>query len=492
MLLQLKSKLYSPLLLVIRGPPCQHLEFSFYSTIPSASPLSPDLQEICHIVSSGIGGLDELESSLDRPTISITPTLVAQVIDTCKDEAPSRRLLRFFTWSRKNLNCKLVDEAFNHAIRVFAEKKDVTAMDILISDLRKEQREMEAETFSLVAETLVKLGREDEAVGLFKNLEKFKCTRDGFTVNSIVHALCARGHARKAEGVVWHHKSKISGVEPCIYKSLIHGWCVHGNVREARRILGEMKSFGVTPDLFCYNTLLRCLCKRNLKFNPSALVPEATNLMIEMRSNGVLPNVISFNILLSCLGRTRRVKEACRVLYSMKKSGCHPDWVSYYLVVRVLYLTGRFGKGNQIVDEMIEKGLITEPRFYYDLIGVLCGVERVNHALDLLERMKKSFVGDCGPVYDLLITKLCRGGEFERGLQLWDEAVNMGIILQCSSDVLDPSITEVFKKTKRREVGNLNDMKKLPTETKIKQKMGKKKDNTSRNKDKKKNNTSVN
>ncbi|XP_042497845.1 pentatricopeptide repeat-containing protein At5g61370, mitochondrial [Macadamia integrifolia] len=487
MLLQLGSKLYSSLLLGIRAPLCQHLEFSFFSTTSSASPISPDLQEICHIVSSGIGGLDELESSLDRPRISITPTLVAQVIDACKDEAPSRRLLRFFTWSRKNLNCKLGDEEFNHAIRVFADKKDVTAMDILISDLRMEQRKMEEGTFSLVAETLVKLGREDEAVGLFKNLEKFKCSRDGFTVNGIVQALCTSGHARKAEGVVWHHKSKISGVEPCIYKNLLYGWCVHGNVREARRILKEMKLFGVMPDLFCYNTLLRCLCKRNLKFNPSALVPEATSLMIEMRSNGVLPNVISFNILLSCLGRTRRVKEACRVLYSMKKSGCHPNWVSFYLVVRVLYLTGRFGRGNQIVDEMIKEGFIPEPRFYYDLIGVLCGVERVNHALDLLERMKKSFVRDCGPVYDLLIAKLCRGGEFERGMQLWDEAVNMGIALHCSSDVLDPSITEVFKKTKRREVVNLNDRKELTADTRTKRKIGKKKDSSTRNKDKKKN-----
>ncbi|KAJ4961717.1 hypothetical protein NE237_021627 [Protea cynaroides] len=488
MLLRLNSKLISFLLPANRAP-----LLWLHSTMSSAPALlSPNLQEICYIVSSGIGGLDELEASLDRSTVSITPTLVAQVIDSCKDEAPNRRLLRFFTWSRKNSNCELGDEALNHAIQVFAEKKDVTAMDILISDLRKEDRRMEAETFSLVAETLVKLGREDEALGLFKNLEKFKCSRDRITANAIVHALCAKGHARKAEGVVWHHKSKLSGVEPCIYKNLLHGWCVHGNVREARRILSEMKSLAVTPDLFCYNTLLRCLCKRNLKFNPSALVPEATNLMMEMRSNGVRPTVISFNILLSCLGRTRRVKEACRILSYMRKSGCHPDWVSYYLVVRVLYLAGRFGRGNQIVDEMIEEGLIPEPRFYHDLIGVLCGVERLNHALDLLERMKKTSIGDRGPVYDLLITKLCRGGEFERARRLWEEAMDMGIILLCSSDVLDPSITKVFTKTKRIEVGSLNDRKEPTTKTRIKKKMGKKKDNGSKNRDKeKKKNASI-
>ncbi|XP_010258484.1 PREDICTED: pentatricopeptide repeat-containing protein At5g61370, mitochondrial [Nelumbo nucifera] len=457
MLLRLKLNLVSSLPPTVHALRFQYFLFSYFSIEPPS--LAPHLHKICNIVSNGIGSLDDLEASLDKLAVPISSGLVTQIIDSCKKEAPSRRLFRFFSWSQKNLRCNLEDEAFNHAIRVVAEKRDLIAMNLLISELRKECRKMDTETFSLVAETFVKLGREDEALGLFKNLEKFKCTRDKVTVNSIVNALCAKGHARKAEGVVWHHKSKIIGIESCIYKNLLHGWCIHGNVKEARRILINMRLLGVLPDLFCYNTLLRCLCERNLKFNPSALVPEASNLMMEMRSNGVPPNSISFNILLSCLGRTRRVKEAHRILYSMKKSGCPPDWMSYYLVVRVLYLTGRFGRGNLIVDEMIEEGLMPEPRLYYDLIGVLCGVERVNHALNLFERMKKNSVGDYGPVYDLLIPKLCSLGEFEKGRQLWDEALEKGVILQCSSNVLDPSITKVVKQTNKMREVNLNDLK---------------------------------
>ena len=75
-------------------------------------------------------------------------------------------------------------------------------------------------------------------------------------------------------------------------------------------------------------------------------------------------------------------------------------------------------------------------------------VERVNYALELFEKMKKSSMGGYGPVYDVLIPKLCRGGDFEKGRELWDEASGMGITLQCSEDVLDPSITEVYKPTR--------------------------------------------
>lgn len=443
----------------------QLLSVSLFSTLhPISTP--PLLQDLCDIVTSTVGGLDDLESSLNKFKGSLTSPLVAQVIDSVKHEAHTRRLLRFFLWSNKNLSNDLEDKDYNYALRVFTEKKDYTAMDILLGDFKKQGRVMEAQTFGVVAETYVKLGKEDEALGIFKNLDKYKCLIDEFTVTAIINALCSKGHAKRAEGVVWHHKDKIKGVLPCVYRSLLYGWSVERNVKESRRIIQEMKTNGVTPDLGCYNTFLRCLCERNLRNNPSGLVPEALNVMMEMRSYKVFPTSISYNILLSCLGKTRRVKESCQILEAMNKSGVAPDWVSYYLVARVLFLSGRFGKGKEIVDQMIEKGLVPNHKFYYSLIGILCGVERVNHALDLFEKMKGSSVGGYGPVYDVLIPKLCRGGNFEKGRELWDEGTLMGITLQCSKDVLDPSITEVYI-PKRPEKINVVDSPKAKSQQKL-------------------------
>lgn len=453
-------------------------KYKLHSTLPST-----ELHDLCNVISKGIGSLDDLEDTLNKFAVFLSSSFLTRVIDFCNNEAPTRRLLRFFLWSRKNPNFKLKDEDFNHVIRVFAEKKDFVAIDIVLTEFRKEGRVMETQTYSLLAETLVKLGREDEALGLFKNLDKFNCAQDEVTVSAIVNSLCSKGHARRAEGVVWHHRSKILGVEPCVYKSLLHGWCQQGNMKEARRILKEMKSLGIKLDLFCYNTFLRGLCKRNLKSNPSALVPDASNLMMEMRSHGISPTSISYNILLNSLVKTRRVKESNKILISMKKSGCSPDWVSYYLVSRVLYLTGRFGKGNQIVDEMIESGLIPSCKFYYDLIGILCGVERLSYALKLFEKMKESSLGGYGPIYDLLIMKLCKGGEFEKARDMWDEAAQMGVILQCSRDVLDPSIIEVFEPRRKENKGSMRTEKRQEEEPKT---IGGRKRHIKRNKKKKK------
>ncbi|KAK7285095.1 hypothetical protein RJT34_19853 [Clitoria ternatea] len=389
----------------------QLLPVSLHSTLlPMSAP--PQLQELCSTVMSTVGGLDDLELSLNKFKDSLTSSLVAQAIDSSKHEAHARRLL--------------------------------SNGYILMGDIKKEGRVMDAQTFGLVADSLVKLGKEDEALGIFKNLEKYKCPIDEFTATAIINALCSKGHAKRAEGVVWHHKDKITSTKACIYRSLLYGWSVQRNVKEARRIIKEMKADGVVPNLICYNTFLRCLCEQNLKHNPSGLVPKDLNVMMEMRSYKVFPT-LSYNILLSCLGKTRRVKESCQILETMKNSDCTPDWISNYLVAWVVFLSGRFGKGKEVVDQMIGEGLVPNHKFYYSLIGILCGVERVNHALELFEKMKRSSLEGYRPVYDVLIPKLCRGGDFGKGKELWDEATCMGITLQCSRDVLDPSLTEVYK-----------------------------------------------
>ncbi|KAJ6835164.1 putative pentatricopeptide repeat-containing protein, mitochondrial isoform X2 [Iris pallida] len=434
----------------------------------SSSSLSPSQSAAIDIVTSGVGSLQDMESDLDRLGIPVTPQLVTETIDSYRSSSvgSSRRLLRFLSWSRRSAGgVGIDDEVLNRAVRRFSETRDVTAIGIALSVLQKEGRRLDPETFVSVVEAYVKSGRPEEAVSLFRNVEERKLLKwrdrggeEWSSVTAVVQALCAKGHARKAEGVLWHHKDKAGKDAGCHRSLVLHGWSVFGNAREARRVIEEIKASGERPSLASYHDILRCVCRRNLRFNPSALVPEAVNLMAEMRSSGVPPTNVSFNILLSCLGRTRRVKEACRILLSMVRGeegeAAAPDSVSYHIIVRLLYLTRRFDRGNKVLDQMIgqeEKGRLipkVNARFYHDLIGILIGMENVDCALKLFERMKQRCCCEnenYGLTYDLLIEKLCRNGKFDLGRDLWEEAAQRGITLRCSSDLLDPlKVTRVF------------------------------------------------
>uniref|UniRef100_A0A0A9H745 Pentacotripeptide-repeat region of PRORP domain-containing protein n=1 Tax=Arundo donax TaxID=35708 RepID=A0A0A9H745_ARUDO len=427
----------------------------------SGAPRDGELEAaVRDVVCAGTGSLDEVGTRLDQIGVAVTPALVERVIDSCGERGggSGRRLLRFLAWCRFKDPGLLGDEALDRAFGVLAQVGDLTAMGIAVSDAEKEGRRLAPETFTTMVEALVMAGKEDEAVRLFRGLERQRLLpqRDmgiggeGIWLSSLamVQALCMRGHAREAQGVVWHHRSELSA-EPMIsivQRSLLHGWCVHGNAKEARRVLDEMKSSGFPLGLPSFNDFLHCLCHRNLRFNPSALVQEAMDVFAEIRSYGVTPAASSFNVLLSCLGRARRVKETYRILYLMRegKTGCSPDWVSYYLVVRVLYLTGRIIRGKRLADDMLQSGVLPTEKFFHGLIGILCGTEKIDNALDMFKLMKRCELVDTR-IYDLLIENLFRNGRFEDGRELWDDATKSGLVLGCSEDLLDPLKTEVFR-----------------------------------------------
>ncbi|RXH77495.1 hypothetical protein DVH24_023769 [Malus domestica] len=106
-------------------------------------------------------------------------------------------------------------------------------------------------------------------------------------------------------------------------------------------------------------------------------------------------------------------------------------------------------------------------------LNVMIEMRQGETTLELLQRMKASALGVYCPVYDVLIPKFCRGGNLEKGRELWDEAVSMGVTLSCLSNLLDPSITEVFKPTRNEEKLHLTECANAKAEVKVRRRTGK-------------------
>lgn len=172
------------------------------------------------VVCSGVGSLDEVGIRLDRLNLAVSPAMVRRVIDSCSERSDSgRRLLRFLSWCRSKDPAGLRDGEHDRAIAVLARMGDLTAMKIAVGDGEKDGRRMSPETFTDVVEALVKADKEDEAVRLFRGLERQRLLPqqgvgaggEGIWSSSLamVQALCMKGFAREAQGVVWHHKNEL-------------------------------------------------------------------------------------------------------------------------------------------------------------------------------------------------------------------------------------------------------------------------------------------
>lgn len=283
--------------------------------------------------------------------------------------------------------------------------------------------------------------------GFVRNRESF---------NLVVSKLCDHGFASYAEKMV---KSLANEFFPDEYicDVLIKGWCVDEKLDEAKRLAGEMYRGGFEIGPMAYNAILDCVCKLCRKKDPFRLQSEAEAVLMEMDVAGVPRNVETFNVLITNLCKIRKTEDAMSLFYRMGEWGCSPNETTFLVLIRSLYQAARIGEGDEMIDRMKSLGFggALNKKEYYGFLKILCGIERIDHAMSVFEKMK----GDgCEPgikTYDLLMGKLVNHGRVDKANALFKEAEASGVPVTPKAYKLDPRYvkkpTAAVKKEKKRE-----------------------------------------
>ncbi|KAJ8553733.1 hypothetical protein K7X08_024411 [Anisodus acutangulus] len=178
--------------------------------------------------------------------------------------------------------------------------------------------------------------------------------RDLDSLKLVVAKLCEHGFASYAEKMV---KSLASEFFPDEYicDMLIRGWCIDGKLDGAQR-----------------------------KKDPFRLQNEAENVLLEMEEKGVPRDVETFNVLITNLCKIRKTEDALNLFYKMGEWGCNPDETAFLTLIRSLYQAAR-------VDRMKSAGFgdALDKKAYYDFLKILCGIERIDHAMSVFAKMKE-------------------------------------------------------------------------------------------------------
>jgi pentatricopeptide repeat protein len=79
-----------------------------------------------------------------------------------------------------------------------------------------------------------------------------------------------------------------------------------------------------------------------------------------------------------------------------------------------------------------------DKKAYYGFLKILCGIERIDHALSVFKKMKED---GCEPgikTYDLLMGKLCAHNRVDRANALFNEAKKRGVPVEPKAYKVDP------------------------------------------------------
>ncbi|KAI3820900.1 hypothetical protein L1987_08451 [Smallanthus sonchifolius] len=380
-------------------------------------------------------------------------TLSNDIILTALNLSPEagRTALDFHKWVSTRTNFKLTHESLAYFIDYFGRRKDFKAThEVLVAG----KAISGVKTFESFVDRLVRAGRPTQVVALFERMEiDYGFVRNLDSLKFIVSKLCDHGFASYAEKLVTNVANEFFPDE-FVCDTLVRGWCVDGKLDEARRLSQEMYRGGFEIGSVGYNAILDCVCKLCRKKDPFRMQFEAEKVLVDMDVAGVPRNVETFNILISNLCKIRRTEEAMSLFDRMGEWGCHPNEETFIVLIKSLYQGARIGEGDEMIDRMKSAGFGDKlgKKVYYEFLKILCGIERIDHALNVFTKMKK----DCEPgvkTYDLLMGKLCAHGRVEKANALFKEAENKGLPIVAKAYKLDPRFMKNPKvvKEKKRE-----------------------------------------
>ncbi|CAI0449226.1 unnamed protein product [Linum tenue] len=382
---------------------------------------------------------------------SITPSLILQTLSLSPNAG--RAVLGFHQWLVSNLDFKHTDETVSFFIDYFGRRKDFKATHELLVEGKGV---IGSRTFESMVDRLVRAGRPKQVVEFFGKMEAdygFKRDRDSLTL--VVRKLCDHGHANYAEKMVKNVANEIFPDET-ICDLLIKGWCVDGKLDEAKRLAGEIYRGGFELSVVSYNALLDCVCKLCREKDPFRMQAEAEKVLVEMDVRGIPRDVETFNVLFTNMCKLRRTQEAMDLFQRMGEWGCYPNATTFLVLIKSLYQAARVGEGDEMIDRMKSAGYgdKLDIKTYYGFLKILCGIERIEHAMGVFEMMKAD---GCNPglkTYELLMENWCARNRLDKANSLYSEAVSNGVPVTPKEYKIDPRYLpkpKAVKKGKKRE-----------------------------------------
>lgn len=384
--------------------------------------------------------------------VTVSPTVILATLDISPDAG--RTAIDFLKWAKSRPDFQPDDEVFSYFVNYFGRRKDFKAIHEVLVDGRGV---VGVKCLEALVDRLVRAGRPTQAVALFERMEKdYGFLKNMDSLKLIVSNLCDHGYASYAEKMVKNLATEFFPDE-YICNALVKGWCVDGKLEEVKRLVGEMNRGGFDISTCAYNSILDCVCKLCREKDPFKLHSTATNVLVDMERNGVPRDVETFNVLVTNLCKIRKTEEAMTLLSVMGMWGCHPDKTTFHVLIKSLYQAARVGEGDEMIDRMKSAGYgdALDKKAYYEFLKILCGIERIDHAMSVFGKMKED---GCEPgikTYDLLIQKLYAHGRSDKANALYKEAKTNGLPIERREYAVDPRFVKKkptkVKKEKKRE-----------------------------------------
>ncbi|KAK4270502.1 hypothetical protein QN277_023531 [Acacia crassicarpa] len=397
---------------------------------------------------------NELASSLFTLSPSLSKTMVLQTLRLITN---SSKAFQFFKWVH-DLGFPHKDQTYFMMLEILGRGRNLNAArNFLFSiELRSNGAvKLNDRFFNSLIRSYGQARLFDESMKLFQTMKTMGVSPSVITFNNIFSILLRRGRTNMANDLYYEMLSTY-GVTPdtYTYNILIRGFCKNSMVDQGFRFFNEMSRFNCDPDIVTYNTLVDGLCK-------AGKVKIAHNLVKGMskKCKDLNPNVVTYTTLIRGYCMKQELDKALLIIKEMTSQGLKLNQITYNTLIKGLCEARKLDKIKDILEQTIEDGEFSPDTCTFNtLIHAHCSSGNLDEALKVFERMKNMQVPADSATYGVLLRSLCQREDYDMAEKLFDELYETEILLSnFGSKPLAASYNPMFQylcehgKTKKAE-----------------------------------------
>ncbi|KAJ4710471.1 Pentatricopeptide repeat-containing protein [Melia azedarach] len=370
----------------------------------------------------------EMKESGKKPDMGI----LSKLISSCSDEGELTQLLKE-SWEDMDaksmtllcnsimsihVNNGSINKAYN-LLQAMIRGETITDVGVGVLSSFKGKVSPNTTSFSIVINKLLKDGKLDLALSLFRDMNQIGCKQNVVLYNNLIDGLCNSNRLEESYELL--REMEELGFEPTHFtlNSIFGCLCGRQDVVGALNLVRKMRVHGHEPWIKNTTLLIKELCKHGKAV-------ESCRFLSDMIQEGYLPDIVSYSAAVGGLIDIQKVDLALELFRDICAHGCCPDVVAYNIIINGLCKAQRVAEARDLFNEMIMKGLVPSVATYNSMINGWCKSGDVNRGMLCLSQMYEKEREANVITYTTLIDGLCGAGKPDDALMLWNEMEGKG------------------------------------------------------------------
>ncbi|XP_068637675.1 pentatricopeptide repeat-containing protein At5g16420, mitochondrial [Aristolochia californica] len=310
---------------------------------------------------------------------------------------------------------------YHAMIEKLARARVFEPMESLLSELHRSGVRCGENLFVAVIRNYGFANRPKLALKTFLRIKEFGVETSVRSFNCLLNALIQTKEYNIVH-TLFKNCRKRFGIIPNVFTCniLIKALCKKRDTGAAFQLLDEMPSMGMVPNVVTYTTILGGLCA-------NGDLVGARNIFDEILDRGWIPDPTTYTILMDGYFKHGRLVDAIKVMDEMENMGVAPNDVTYGVAIEAYCKAKKGGEALNLLNDMLENNFIPSSGLACRVIDLLCQEEKVDDACHIWKKLLKKNCTPDNAISGTLIYWLCKVGKVWEARKLFNEFVRGSI-----------------------------------------------------------------